>query len=50
VKGAIDIHIYTGFDYCGECVVDCVGPNSIVLTLTDGKVLEWFKSLERGNF
>jgi hypothetical protein len=20
VKGAIDIHIYTGFDYCGECV------------------------------
>jgi hypothetical protein len=26
-----------------------VGPNLIVLTLTDGKVLEWFKSLERGN-
>jgi hypothetical protein len=20
VKGAIDIHIYTEFDYCGECV------------------------------
>jgi succinate dehydrogenase hydrophobic anchor subunit len=27
-----------------------IGHNLIVLTLTDGKVLEWFKSLERGNF
>jgi hypothetical protein len=26
-----------------------VGPNLIVLTLTNGNVLEWFKSLERGN-
>jgi hypothetical protein len=67
VKGAIDIHIYTGFDYCGECVcwlctviltreITCIklvslliGPNLIVLTLTDGKVLDWFKSLEHGN-
>jgi hypothetical protein len=27
-----------------------IDPNMIVLTLTDCKVLEWFKSLERGNF
>jgi hypothetical protein len=27
-----------------------IGPNLIVLTLTDDQMLEWFKSLERGNF
>jgi hypothetical protein len=34
---------------CIKLVSLLVGPNFIVLTLTDGKVLEWFKSLERGN-
>jgi hypothetical protein len=33
---------------CIKLVSLLVGPNLIVLTLTDGKVLEWFKSLERG--
>jgi hypothetical protein len=35
---------------CIKLVSLLIGPNLVVLTLTDGKVLEWFKSLERGNF
>jgi hypothetical protein len=27
-----------------------ISPHLINLTLTNGKVLEWFESLERGNF
>jgi hypothetical protein len=34
---------------CIKLVSLFVGSNLIVLTLTYGKVLEWFKSLERGN-
>ena len=34
---------------CIKLVSLLIGPNLIVLTLTDGKVLDWFKSLERGN-
>jgi hypothetical protein len=34
---------------CIKFVSLLVGHNLIVLTLTHGKVLEWFKSLERGN-
>jgi hypothetical protein len=34
---------------CIKLVILLIGPNLIVLTLTNGKVLEWFKSLERGN-
>ena len=30
-------------------VSQLVGPNLIVLTLTDGKVLDWLKSLEHGD-
>jgi hypothetical protein len=35
---------------CIKLVSLLIGPKLIVLTLTNGKVLEWFKSLERGNF
>jgi hypothetical protein len=34
---------------CIKLVSLLVGPNLIDFTLTDGKVLEWFKSPERGN-
>jgi hypothetical protein len=34
---------------CIKLVSLLVDPNLIDLTLTDGKVFEWFKSLERGN-
>jgi hypothetical protein len=33
---------------CIKLVSLLVGPKLIVLTLTNGKMLEWFKSLERG--
>jgi hypothetical protein len=33
---------------CIKLVSLLVGPKLIVLTLTNGKVLEWFKALERG--
>jgi hypothetical protein len=35
---------------CIKLVSLLVDPNLSVLTLTDGKILEWFKSLEHGNF
>jgi hypothetical protein len=35
---------------CIKLVSLLIGPKLIVLTLTDDKMLEWFKSLERGNF
>jgi hypothetical protein len=34
---------------CIKLVSLLVGPNLIVLTLIDSKVLEWFKSLEHDN-
>jgi hypothetical protein len=34
---------------CIKLVSLLVGPKLIVLTLTNGKVLEWFKSLDHGN-
>jgi hypothetical protein len=34
---------------CIKLVSLLIGPNLIVLTLIDGKVLEWLKSLERDN-
>jgi hypothetical protein len=35
---------------CIKLVSLLIGPNLIVLTLTDDQMLEWFKFLERGNF
>jgi hypothetical protein len=34
---------------CIKLVILLIGPNLIVLTLTDGKVLDWLKSLEHGD-